>query len=102
MLTVSLGSITECVFWGCSDSSLHRNLAPNVSCGLGTDCYRDISIDCCADTWLLMSFVSVGKVRFMSYVISRSRVHHNSTAYAVAGAWRCGGLLCTSIQWEKE
>ena len=53
----------------CSDSSLHRNLAPNISCGLGTECYRDISIDCCADTWLLMSFVSVGKVRFMSYVM---------------------------------
>ena len=53
----------------CSDSSLHRNLAPNISCGLGTECNRDISIDCCADTWLLMSLVSVGKVRFMSYVM---------------------------------
>ena len=41
-LTVSLGSITECVFWGCSDSSLDRNLTPNVSCGLGTECYRDM------------------------------------------------------------
>ena len=69
LLTVSLGSITECVFWGCSDSCLDRNLAPNVSCGLGMECYRDISIDCCADTWLLMSFLSVGKVRFMSYVM---------------------------------
>ena len=69
LLTVSLGSITECVFWGCSDSCLDRNLAPNVSCGLGTECYRDISIDCCADTWLLMSFLSLGKIRFMSYVM---------------------------------
>ena len=32
-----------------------RNLAPYISCGLGTDWYRDISIDCCADTWLLMT-----------------------------------------------
>ena len=61
-----------------------------VSCGLGTECYRDISIDCCADTWLLMSFVSVGKDLFMSYVTSRARVHHNFRAYAVAGAWKCG------------
>ena len=40
-----------------------------LSCGLGTDWYRDISIDCCADTWLLNFSVSVGKVRFMSYVM---------------------------------
>ena len=25
-----------------------------------------------------MSFVSLGKIRFMSYVTSRARVHHNS------------------------
>ena len=77
-------------FLGWFDSSLQRNLAPNISCGLGTECYRDISIDCCAETWLLMCFVSVGKVRFMSYVTSRARVHHNFRAYAVAGTWRCG------------
>ena len=85
---------------GCSDSSLHRNLAPNVSCGLGTECYRDISIDCCADTWLLMSFVSVGKVRFMSYVLKSPRapqfrslcggrsVEMCAAAYGVGGWFR--------------
>ena len=98
MLTVSLGSITECVFWGCSDSSLHRNLALNVSCGLGTDCYRDISIDCCAYTWLLMSFASVGKVRFMSYVISRARVQHNSQPMRWQERGDVGGDISAQVE----
>ena len=98
LLTVSLGSITECVFWGCSDSSLDRNLAPNVSCGLGTECYRDISIDCCADTWLLMSFVSVGKVRFMSYVTSRARVQHNSQPMRWQERGDVGGSISAQVE----
>ena len=86
------------MFGGCSDSSLHRNLAPNVSCGLGTDCYRDISIDCCADTWLLMSFVSVGKVRFMSYVTSRARAHHNSQPMRWQERGDVGGSISAQVE----
>ena len=63
-----------------------------VSCGLGTECYRDISIDCCAAYLVIDEFCVCWQSSFheLCYVTSRARVHHNFRAYGVAGAWRCG------------
>ena len=54
------------------------------------ECYRDISIDCCADYLVIDEFCVSWQNSFHELCYFKSPRAPQFTAYAAAGAWRCG------------